>query len=335
MFTIKDVAKRADVSISTVSRVINNPKIVTPEKYERVMRAMKELGYRPNSFAQSLVTKRSNAVGIIVNNLSSPYFGKLMEGIETTFHQSNMHSIIFSAFGKIDVERKGIDFLLNQRCDALLLNLEAISDDEILEIAKQAEVPIVLVGRYIKELSDSCVYFDNKIGGEIATQHLIDNNHTEIALISALSGYRDARQRFDGMKNAMKKAGLKFNEKLLVESGFEDEQAYIATKELLRRNEKFTAIIAGDDEIAAGAIKALRDEGIKTPEEISIVGFDDIPFAKHFYPALTTVRQPTVPMGYAAAELVMNQLKKIESDNVIKKYLPELIKRDSVIKLQK
>lgn len=273
---------------------------------------------------------RSNVIGVIVNNLSSIYFSEILGGIEFVCSGNNMHMFASSGFATIEVEREGIDFFIKRDCEALILSLEAMSDAELAQIIELAGMPVILQGRLLAGYENDCISFDNEAGGEMATNHLIEQNHKKIAIITGLLGYRDARLRFQGYLKALNNAGLSYSEDLVVETEFTVKGGYRAFNRLLERKTKFSAIFAGDDEIAAGVVKAMQDADIKVPEEISIVGFDDIPLAEHMSPPLTTIRQPTLEMGGAAAKLVLNKLKGKEVHKVPRVFPPELIIRKSV-----
>lgn len=328
MPTIKEVSRRAKVSPSTVSRVLNETVPVADDTKQRVLDAVRELNYEPNVFARSLVTNRSGGIGVVLNEISSPFFSGIIKGIEEVVEANGMHLVVSSGHADALCEREAATFLRQHRTDALILHPESMSDDDILKWLDN-DIPLVIIGRFVAELTDRCVYLDNEMGGFLATQHLLESGHERIAHISGPLAMKDSRDRLHGYRRALEAAGLAFDEKLVVEANFVEEGGSRATSRLLNRGTEFTAIFAGNDQMAAGALQTLRDAGLKVPNDISLVGYDDVLFARYLFPTLTTVRQPLVEMGRAAAGIAIAALEKKEAE-VKRKFDPELIIRTSV-----
>lgn len=328
MPTIKQVSSLARVSPSTVSRVLNGTVPVAEETRERVLKAIRELDYRPNAFARSLATNRSGAVGVSINDLASPYYGAMVKGVEAGIEAAGMHLLVSS--GHVDAlrERKALDFLLERRADALIVHLESMSDEEVLAYVR-GKVPVVLMGRYLADATDRCVWLDNELGGEQATQHLIARGHTRIAHLSGPLWFPDSRSRLQGYRRALERAGLPYDERYVVEADFLEEGGYRATQRLIDRGVPFTAIFSGNDQMAAGAFYALRETGFTIPDDVSMIGFDDVPLGRYLSPALTTVRQPLFEMGKAAARIALAALAGTETE-VTHRFEPQLVPRHSV-----
>lgn len=328
MATIMDVARLAEVSVATVSRVLNGVS-VTEANRNSVLAAIKQLDYRPNAFARSLATNRSGGLGVVVNEVSSPFYGGVVNGIESELQAHGKHLIVSSGHADRRREREAVDFLLHRRTDALILHLEATSDDDLLQLSKQ-RTPIVIVGRHVVELTGNCIYLDNFKGGQLATKHLIDRGHRRIAHITGNLSIKDARDRLDGYRRALSEAGIRYDEALVVEGDFVEGGGQRAMERLLDRELGFTAVFCANDQTAAGALVTLRERGKNVPSDISVVGYDDVLLANYLHPALTTIRQPFAEMGQAAARLALKALGANAEGEVTRRFEPTLIERGSV-----
>ena len=329
--TIRDVSRLAQVSMSTVSRVLNGNVPVAASARERVLKAVAELNYRPNAFARSLATNRSGGVGVIVNEMTSPYYGVMVRGVEEVVENAGMHILVASGKADAAQEERAIEILRSRRVDALVLHVEALSDEAVLELMAE-DLPVVLVARHIAEAGDRSLSIDNELGGRLATEHLLANGHRIIGHLSGPLNFPDSRARLQGYRQALSAAGIAYSDELVIESDWLEEGGYQAARRLLKRRPDITAIFAGNDQMAAGVLQALRNEGRSIPEDISVVGFDDVLFARYLYPSLTTVRQPLLEMGAAAARLALSALNGTEVE-VPRKFEPELIERQSVRRL--
>lgn len=328
MATIKEVARLAEVSVATVSRVLNGVR-VTEANQASVMAAIERLDYRPNAFARSLATNRSGAVGVIVNEISSPFYSGIVQGIESVVETRGMHLIVSSTHADADRERNAVDFLRDRRCEALILLSEALSDDELLRLAGH-DTPLVLIGRDVKALAGRCVLLDNELGGYLATRHLIDKGHTRIAHITGNPSLSDARDRLAGYRRALVESGVVEVPELVIEGDFTEEGGRLGAEELLERDHGVSAIFAANDQTAAGALLTLRERGLRCPEDVSLVGYDDVLLAKYLHPALSTIRQPFAEMGQAAARLALGD----DAEEVKLRFAPVLIERQSVSTLR-
>ena len=336
MPTIKEVSRHAGVSPATVSRVLNGNVPVADDTRRRVLDAVNKLNYRPNAFARGLVTNRSGGIGVVVNEISSPFYSGIVNGIEEVVEAADMHLIVSSGHADAKFERRAAEYLLERRSDALILHLETLSDYELLgwlEDNLPEDVPIVIVGRHLTELAGRCIYLDNEKGGCLATQHLIDEGHRHIAHISGPLAMKDSRDRLNGYRHALEAAGLYFDESYVLEANFTEEGGQHAAQRLLERGLDLTAIFAANDQMAAGVLHTLRENGLDVPSDISLVGYDDVFIARYLYPALTTIQQPLREMGRAAAQLALAALDKKETE-VRRKFEPELVRRQSVICLK-
>ncbi|GLP97632.1 LacI family DNA-binding transcriptional regulator [Paraferrimonas sedimenticola] len=329
MATIYQVSKKAGVSLATVSRVVNNNPKVSENTRLKVLKAMQELGYRPNATAQSLASNRSNSIGIVVSELEGPFFGPMMCEIEANFRSANKHVIIAPGNSDELQEKSAIDFLISRNCDALILYVDAVSDDYLAELAK-GDTPIVLINRQVSSIADRCINLDNEQGGYLATKALLDLGHQHIAYIAGPQWKVDARSRFDGHCRALKEAGIEFDSSLFYEGDYHESSGSEGMLYLHKTGRPFSAVVCGNDQMASGAMSAARDCGLRLPEDLSVVGFDDALFARYMHPKLTTVVNPVKEFGAQAAKWVLANVydkSKVETQTVFE---PELRIRDSV-----
>ncbi|MHA7880757.1 MAG: LacI family DNA-binding transcriptional regulator [Saccharospirillum sp.] len=330
MANIKDVAKAAGVSVSTVSRVINNSASVVPEKRQAVLLAMEQLDYRPNTLARALVSNRSDCIGLLVGEIDSPFFAQLMAGVHRIVLDSGKHVIVTAGYHNPDHERESIRFLLERRCDALVVHSKALSDEELIALLTQ-ETPVIIVNRLIPGYEHRCVFLDNEYGAYLATRHLLVKGHRNIAYIGTNIAIEDGADRVHGYRRALEEYGVAFDERKLVKAFPDEEGGHYAMAEVLSRNLGVSAVFSYNDAMAAGAMTMLQDSGHLVPEEISVVGFDDVILARLLNPRLTTIRYPVHEMGALAARIVLHELDpKFPQVEQPLRFTPRLIERQSV-----
>ncbi len=330
MVTIKQVSALSGVSKSTVSRVIANNGSVSKKTREKVEAAVAELGYRPNSFARSLKSNKSNIIGVVVVNMGSVFYAELLEGIENTFHGTDKHLMVTSTYGDKKSEFETISSLIDRQCDGLLLSLESdFTKDEIQKLCNR-DIPIVMVGRNGLPYGYSSVQVDNKNGGYQAASFLIEQNRTKIVHLAGQQSLADARDRLDSFWQAVDDGGLERDDCQAIVGEFTEQFGYQATKQLIENNSNFDAICAGDDEIAAGVYVALREAGKRIPEDVAVIGYDDSFHARHMFPSLTSINQPITDLGRQAGKMLLDKMNGDSGANVNTVLGAELVKRDSV-----
>jgi LacI family transcriptional regulator len=329
MPTIKEVSQRAHVSPSTVSRVLNGTTPVSPATRRRVLAAIEALDYTPNAFARGLATNRSGGIGVTTNDIGSPYYAVMLRGVEASIEDAGLHLLVSSGHARADSERSAIQFLKQRRSDALIVQAEALTDAELIELSEEAGVPVVIFGRRIPELASLCVHLDNEAGGRLATGHLLEHGHRRIAHITGPLRFPDARHRLQGYRDALERAGIAYDDHLVVEGDFREGGGRSAMERLLDRGPEPDAVFAANDQMAAGAMRAARDRGLDVPRDLSLVGYDDVLLAQYLSPALTTVRQPLRDMGRAAADIAIALLEQRKVE-VRTRFEPELVVRESV-----
>lgn len=328
MATIREVSRHANVSVATVSRVVNGNKWVAESTRQRVLDAMAELGYQPNSFARSLATNKSEMIGMVVGDLTGPFYGPLMQSAELVIRQAGKHMIVTAGHSTLEEERDAVDFLLKRRCDALILHLDRMPDEEIIALCDRESTPIILENRLVPELESRCIRIDNEAGGYLATRHLIDLGHRKIAHIAGPLYKADARDRLAGYRRALEEAGIAFDERSVVEADFLEPGGAQALERLWRRKVDFSALFCANDLMAIGAMNHFRQKGKAVPEHCSIVGYDDVLMSSYVEPALTTVRVPVDEFGIQAARLALSICDGTKQA-VQTCFSPELIVRQS------
>jgi LacI family transcriptional regulator, galactose operon repressor len=304
--TMRDIAERAGVSLATVSRVLNNTVPVARLKRAAVLKAVETLGYRPNVVAQELARGHTQAIGILPQGISNPFYSRILKGVEQGLRGSAYYPLFAS--GEQPAEQaSALDLLMAHRVEALILMGGHIPDDELLAVAKR--LPVVTIGRTIRGLEQRCVRVENHEGAYKATRHLRDLGHTRIAHITGLPWHGDAIARRAGYERALLDSGVAVDPALIVEGDFEEQSGLAGTEQLLKAGVRFTAIFAGNDQMAFGAGLALLRHSQRVPRDVSIIGFDDQPSAAYTWPPLTTIRQPAVEMGIATARALLDELR--------------------------
>ena len=330
MATIYQVSEAAGVSLATVSRVMNGNARVSERTRKKVEEAMASLGYQPNAIAQSLASNRTNSVGLLVSELHGSYFGDLMSTVEQVLKQNGKHVIITAGHVDEKREHEAIEFLKSRRCDALILHAEAVSDEYLKQLV-DGNVPVVVINRKVDDLNDNCFVVDNEQGGYLATQAAINAGHKHIGYISGPLFKKDASDRLAGHKRALEEAGIKFEETSMFEGDFHESAGHEGMLHLQKHYPNFTALVCANDEMASGAMTAAREAGFDIPEQLSIVGFDNVLFSRYLYPKLTTINNPIHAMGEMAAYWVLQHVYNIKSPIPIEHlFVPEVVNRDTL-----
>ncbi len=305
--TINDVANTAGVSINTVSRILNGTAQVAADKRHRVLEAVKILGYRTSVQSQSLLRGRSQTIGIITPDMSSAFYAAALAGVEYNLSNSGFYPLFASAHWQAETETMGIHVLLSRGVDGLVVMGGLSSDRFLNELAER--LPIAIMGRIVPGLETQSIAIDNVEGAILATKHLIELGHRRIAHIGGPRSNTDAQARLLGYRNALEQHNIEFNPNLIVEGDWLETSGMIALESILARGSSFSAIFAANDQMALGAHLGLTRRNLRVPDDISLVGFDDLPGTAFSNPPLTTVRQPMTLMGRAVAHHVVATLQ--------------------------
>ncbi|HEX4716164.1 MAG TPA: LacI family DNA-binding transcriptional regulator [Ktedonobacteraceae bacterium] len=305
--TIVDVADEAGVSYATVSRVINNKDHVSPEKRERVLQAMAQLGYVANMQARSLAGGESRVVGLLVDYLSSSYMDEIIRGIDEALDAENYDLMLYTTHRRKTKESAYVTKLTRRLADGLLLILPR-NAAAYLDTLRQRQFPHVLVDYLSDKQNVPSVSATNFRGAYDAMAFLLSLGHQRIGFITGTMEFGCARDRLDGYHAALKDRGIPADPHLICKGNFMQPQGYQCAQKLLSLPERPTAIFASNDMMAFGVMEAARERGLRLPEDLAIVGFDDIPQASYVHPALTTIRQPLEEMGRSAAHLLLKYI---------------------------
>lgn len=332
--TIDDIAREAGVSTATVSYVINNNEKVGPETRKKVLQIIEKRDYHPNSSARNLARKKTEVLGLIVPEVTGVFYADIVQGVEDAAFQNNFTLYLGTTNAKKEREKMMIDHFSGNRVDGLILTTYFINKNYIKEL-KNRDLDFVFIGNPVKDDSVSTVVVDNFSSGYRAAEHLINLGHKKIAFIKGDPNSWDAEERFAGFKAVMNNYDLEINNDYIKTGNYQQEEGYKAAQELFNLEVKPTAVFASNDQMAMGVYKAAQENNIKIPEQLSVVGFDDIAAASHLNPPLTTVNQPTYRMGQKAVEILIKKIKgqKVSEENIV--FETEFIKRNSSQKKSK
>ncbi|MDY0304415.1 MAG: LacI family DNA-binding transcriptional regulator [Sphaerochaeta sp.] len=307
MVSIKDIAKLADVSVSTVSRVLNEQEHVSIEKRTRVLQAIKQTGYVPNRAARDMVSKRTTTIGVVMPETFNMFQRQLFSMVAHHLEQFSYYTSFYFSSTDLQGERACLNRLKADRLDGIIL-LHEIMIPEFQTYLEANAIPTVLATFSRKDWQATSITISEEDAALTAVNHLISLGHRKIGFIGG-EKYGFASVRLEGYKRALKDAGIDFDEQLVVQAQtYTMEEGAVATRTLIDRATPFTALFAITDELALGAIRALADRGLSVPDDVSVVGFDDIELASYSVPRLTTIRQPIPEMGQMAVALLYSLL---------------------------
>lgn len=336
MTTIKAVADYAKVSVATVSRVINKSGYVSRELELRVLEAMEALNFHPSALAQSLRKQRSATIGVLIPQLDQPFFSGLTFAIEQTLFAEGYRMLICSAEENLEKETTYVEMLLRQRVDGVILVPTGQSADNVRRFIER-QVPVVLVDRDLPQLEGiNRVLADNYNGAYEAVRYLTALGHERIGILGAPVYSEPMNHRVAGAKQALADAGLSLDPDLLITDTLPHfDMGFTVGGELIDRRPRPTAIFALTDMMAIGVMHAAAKRGLRVPEDLSIIGFDNIPFASYIMPELTTVAQPIYRMGQATGEMLMRHIEQEDASIETITFETELVVRNSVQPPQK
>lgn len=317
MATIKEVSDLAGVSTATVSRVINKTGNVKAATRKKVNNAIKKLNFSPNVSARTLQTKKTETIGMVFPDASSFYFSEIIRGIIANINKYGFQILIGSAHDEEEEFRTASRFLSGRTVDGLVLMAPSIKNEELFALPLSHDTPVVFMSVPSIKSGMKTVVLDNYKNAKKLTQRLIKMGHENIGFIHGPSHNYDSKERYNGYLNALKSNGISISDKLEAQGNFTEDSGYKACQSLLRVEPWPTAIFAANDAMAIGAIEAVKDDGKKVPEDIAIVGFDDISMAKYISPALTTVKVPLFEMGQIVGKTLIQKIN-CEDDNNIK-----------------
>jgi len=310
MATMRDVAKQAGVSITTVSHVINNSRAVSNGARQRVETAMRELGYKPNTLARSLRRQQTHTIGMIVPDSANPFFAEIARGIEDASFEQNYNVVLCNTEGDLEKQISYTNVLIQNQVAGIVFVAAGVST-ELVEDLQRRQVPLVVVDREVPDVAVDTVLTDHYQGGRLATQHLVDLGHRRIACISAGSELSPSSDRVTGYQDVLRENGLAVDEQLIMRGDFQYKSGFEAAQQLLALTEPPTAVFASNDLMAVGCISAATQQGLRVPEDLSVVGFDDVRLASFTNPPLTTIAQPKREIGTLAVEMLLTRINDL------------------------
>ncbi|OXX70715.1 substrate-binding domain-containing protein [Vibrio sp. V03_P4A6T147] len=335
MATMKDIARLAGVSTSTVSHVINKSRYVSNEIAERVNKAAQDLNYAPSALARSLKMNRTRTIGMLVTTSTNPFFGEVVKGVERSCYHKGYNLILCNTEGDSQRMQASINTLLQKRVDGLLLMCSTLEGERIDVFERYPDIPVVVMD-WGPMLFPSDKIQDNSLrGGYIAANYLIECGHKEIGCITGPLIRHQAQMRYEGYKRAVLEAGLDIYPNWIVESDFECEGGYEAFNKMLAKGPLPSAIFVSNDMMAMGVINAANEKGIRIPEDLSLMGYDDIHIARFMSPALTTIHQPKYRLGKAAVDTLLARLENEALEPQIVQLEPTLVVRKSIKMMNK
>lgn len=331
MVTSKDVAKYAGVSRATVSAVINKNKFVSKQLTKRVKRAIRELNYRPNAIARSLKLKKTHTIGLVIHNITSPFWPPVVKAIENYLAKDGYNIILGSTDEDPDKERVTLEVLREKQVDGIILMPAGNKNKGYIQEIVNSRLPLVFLDRGIDGVDTHIVGIDHYRGAYNAVRHLIASNHRRIGIVSFPVHIISSAERVEGYKRALKDCDIPIDQSLIKIGDFTEESGYEKTLELLAMRKPPDALFTCNHLLTVGALKAIKEKKLRIPKDIALIGFDDLPWTSCFDPPLTMIAQPTHALGVAAAKIMIESLKYKKRMQKSKKLIlePKLIVRES------
>jgi LacI family transcriptional regulator len=333
MTTIRDVAVKAGVSKSTVSRSFNQPGLVDNLTLKRVLSVAQELDFYPNAMARGLVTGKSGIIGLIIPDITNPYFGYIASGCFDELSNKNLTVALYSTSEESSREYTTRYLLQQQRVDGLIIISEAASVSRLVESLPSISSPTVYIEREPDHPTIDAVCFDNVRAASLATEHLIGLGHHKIGIVTGLMNTTSGKNRMKGFVDSLQRAGIQLPENFIVEGDFKLEGGARAARKIMALADPPTAIFVCSDLMAYGAMGEFLASGWRIPEKISIIGCEDLPFSSYFSPKLTTIKVPIYEIGVRAASLLIKRLKKPSQKGKKEVLAVELVARQSTCML--
>ncbi|OOF22061.1 transcriptional repressor PurR [Salinivibrio sp. IB574] len=330
MATIKDVARLAGVSTTTVSHVINKTRFVAEKTTEKVWQAVEELNYAPSAVARSLKCNTTRTLGMLVTKSTNPFFAELVHGVEDYCYKQGYTLILCNTEGNLEKQRDYLRMLSEKRVDGLIVVCSDLNEDLMLLLEKKRDLPMVVMDWGSHHIDTDRIEDNAELGGYLATKHFIDNGHTKIGCISGQMDKNTCKHRLNGYFRALKEAHITVNENWLIEADFEADQAQIAAKQLATMSDRPTAVFCFNDIMALAAISTFNEYGLKVPDDISVIGYDNIDLTEYFSPPLTTIHQPKRRLGKTAVKLLLARIANNETQQQVFEMQPALVSRQSV-----
>lgn len=328
--TIYDIAKAANVSITTVSKIMNNKSTdISDKTREVVLKTMEEMHYKPSNLARSMVTKRTGVIGLLIPDISNPYFSEIARGVEDSANNRNFNVIFCDTDESPKKELEYMNILEKRQIDGVIFIPTAESPRKSIQNMAASQKPFVVVDRVFDDRDANMfqVFVNNMSGGYMAAQYLAKKGHRRIGCVTGSHNNKSSQDRLAGYKKALGEADIPMEPSLIYEGNYRYSSGVDAGEYLLQK--EVTAIFIENDVMASGVYAALAEHNVAIPRDISVVGYDDINLSKMLSPQLTTIQQPKLEMGRAAAEMLIHAIKRENGSHLIG-FEPKLIERKSV-----
>lgn len=329
--TMKDVARLAGVSIQTVSVVVNDKAVVSPETRERILAAIDELGYRPLAVGRSLRTGSTRTIGLMVADITNPFFARMADAVEDHAHRSGYNLILYNTHSDAERERTYLQIAAERWVDGMLF---VTTTDTLhgLGALRSAGIPVVAVDRVPRDYDGPWVILDNRKSGTLVAEHLLGLGHRELAHVCGPLDLRLSVERLESFESAVRERGLVPIPHAIGDASWSCESGYLAMRSLLVDARRPTAVFASNDRLAIGAMRAVVEAGLRVPDDVSIVGVDDIELAPYLTPPLTTVRQSLTDVATLGTKILLDLIRGVEPTETQVVFEPELVIRHSTAK---
>ncbi len=327
---MKDVARRAGVSTSTVSHVINNNRFVSEAVREKITAAIAELNYAPSALARSLKINQTRTIGMLLTASSNPFYSEVVRGVERSCYERGYSLILCNTEGDEDRMNRSLETLLQKRVDGLLIMCNESHIPSAALLHRYPSIPSVMMDWSPFDGGSDIIQDNSLLGGEMATQFLIARGYRRIACIAGPQDKTPARLRLEGFRKAMALAGLPVSSDYIVSGDLEFQGGFHAMTELLTRRPLPEAVFTSNDAMAVGVYHALYQAGLSVPQDIAVIGYDDIELARYMSPPLTTIHQPKDELGELAIDTLIHRMASPDASQQLLVLTPELIERGSV-----
>ena len=334
--TLKHIAEATNLSVTIVCQVLNGTKCrISDEKRQLILDTAKAMNYRPNHLAVSLVKGSANMIGLAISDIRNDFFSVLAKGAENECQKNNWNLMLCNSNDQHDQDIENLKMLADKGVSGIIFGMASETTPEMaqecIDFLNREKIPYILVDRYVDSCDGAVISTDNEAGGYRATRYLLETGHRNIVCITGPSNLLDSQQRLEGYKRAIRDAGIEPDDKKIVEGRYTYQSGLEAADRMTRQGILPDAIFACNDMMAIGAMKRLREKGYRIPEDISVIGYDDIFMDEFLEVPLTTIRQPTEAMGQAAAEhlIGMQTGRERKNDRIV--FQPELVIRQTVI----
>ncbi|QBR52864.1 transcriptional regulator RbsR [Erwinia sp. QL-Z3] len=327
---MKDVARLAGVSTSTVSHVINNNRFVSDAVREKVTTAISQLNYAPSALARSLKLNQTRTIGMLLTASSNPFYSEVVRGVERSCYERGYSLVLCNTDGDENRMNRSLETLLQKRVDGLLIMCTESHIPSVEILTRYPSIPSVMMDWSPFDGGSDIIQDNSLLGGEMATRHLISRGYTRIACIAGPQDKTPARLRLEGFHQAMKQAGLPVLPGYIVAGDLEFEGGYNAMNQLLALNPLPQAVFTSNDAMAVGVYHALYQAGLSVPQDIAVIGYDDIELARYMTPPLTTIHQPKDELGELAIDTLLHRLAEPGGSQQLLVLTPELVERGSV-----